>query len=180
MNVNRTILTTIATVALSLGAATSALAQSAVLISRDASSRINVRSQPSTQARSPHYGFAGDRVQVLWSTEGSDRQLWRYVKFNRSGAEGWVRSDFVNVAGAAKPIYDVEAKRLQLQRQYARYTGWDIQDVRQEMRRLGYRPAENRQTQVAYVVDSYRVAFNFNDRTETVIGVQVNATGLTN
>ena len=86
----------------------------------------------------------------------------------------------MNVSAAKAPISDIEAQRLQLQRQYSRYTNWDIQAVKQEMRRQGYRPSETRQTQVAYLVKSYRVAFNYNDRTETVTGVQVNVTGQTN
>ena len=174
------LLTAIATISLSFGTALAAFAQAATLTSNTAGSRIRVRSAPTTQASAPHYGFAGDRVQVLWSTQGRDNYTWRYVKFNQSGAEGWIRSDFVNVSAAKAPISDIEAQRLQLQRQYSRYTNWDIQAVKQEMRRQGYRPSETRQTQVAYLVKSYRVAFNYNDRTETVTGVQVNVTGQTN
>ncbi len=56
--------------------------------------RINVRSAPSMNATSPHYGLVGDIVQVLTQKTGSDGSVWRYVQFP-SGAKGWVRGDLV-------------------------------------------------------------------------------------
>lgn len=58
--------------------------------------RINVRSQPTTQSTSPHYGLDGDRVQVLNQTIGRDGHEWYYIQF-RSGAEGWVRGDLIDI-----------------------------------------------------------------------------------
>lgn len=61
--------------------------------------RINVRSQPTVNSSSPHYGIPGDRVKVLQcvrnrDTAGSDLN-WCKVQFVNSRAVGWVRSDFI-------------------------------------------------------------------------------------
>ena len=71
-----------------------AFARPATLIAQDQGSRINVRSAPSTTAAAPHYGLAGDRVEITRSSMGRDGYQWFYVQFS-SGAKGWVRSDFV-------------------------------------------------------------------------------------
>jgi hypothetical protein len=62
-------------------------------------SRINVRSQPTINSSSPHYGVSGDRVQVIrcvqdQDTAGSDLN-WCNIRFVQSQATGWVRSDFI-------------------------------------------------------------------------------------
>jgi len=75
----------------------------AQLMSSEPGSRINLRSGPSTSTAARGYGFMGDPVQLLRSAQGSDG-LWYYVKFEKSGAEGWVRSDFVNLAGRGQPL----------------------------------------------------------------------------
>ncbi len=77
--------------------------QPAQLISSEPGSRINLRSGPSTSTAAKGYGLMGDPVQLLRSAQGSDG-LWYYVKFEKSGAEGWVRSDFVNLAGRGQPL----------------------------------------------------------------------------
>ena len=77
-----------------LAVALPAFARPATLVSRDAGSRINVRSAPSTKANAPHYGTTGDRVEVLRQSMGTDQYLWYYVSFS-SGAKGWIRGDFV-------------------------------------------------------------------------------------
>lgn len=87
--------------AVSLVAALPAFAQPAVLTGAEPGSRINVRSSPSTRASSPHFGLVGDRVETLQSTQGSDGYTWHYVKF-ASGAQGWVRGDFVNVVNYSR------------------------------------------------------------------------------
>ena len=56
--------------------------------------RINVRSGPSTSADSPHYGIAGDPVQILGNARGPQGYDWYRVVFE-SGAEGWVREDLI-------------------------------------------------------------------------------------
>lgn len=82
---------TIATAAVALPG----LAMPATLIARDNGSRINVRSAPTTTAKAPHYGIAGDRIEITRAVTGNDNYRWHYVKFP-SGAAGWVRSDFVS------------------------------------------------------------------------------------
>ena len=64
-----------------------------------ANSRINVRSQPTINSSSPHYGVSGDKVKVIQcvqdrDTAGSDLN-WCKVQFVNSKAIGWVRSDFI-------------------------------------------------------------------------------------
>jgi uncharacterized protein YgiM (DUF1202 family) len=124
--------------AVSLMAALPAFAQPARLSGAEPGSRINVRSAPSTQASSPHYGLVGDRVETLQATQGDDGYTWYYIKFG-SGAQGWVRGDFVSVSNysdltgvlssssggrinvrsapstqAASPHYGVEGDRVQV------------------------------------------------------------------
>lgn len=77
-----------------------ATAKSAVLNATDPNSEINVRSQPSLESDSPHYGVVGDKVQVVRETRGSDGDTWYFVKFDETDVEGWVRSDFIRVNGA--------------------------------------------------------------------------------
>ena len=74
----------------------SVLARSAELTALDYTTPINVRANPSTLAEPLHYGFAGDRVEILNQTQ-SNGELWYDVKFDRSGAVGWVRSDLVHL-----------------------------------------------------------------------------------
>jgi len=74
----------------------SVLARSAELTALDHTTPINVRANPSTLADPLHYGFAGDRVEILNRTQ-SHGEIWYDVKFERSGAVGWVRSDLVHL-----------------------------------------------------------------------------------
>lgn len=80
-----------------LGTTLPAFAQSAVLTGRDYGSRVNVRSAPTINSSSPHYGLVGDRVYVLGKVPGTDSYTWYYVRFP-SGAKGWIRGDLVSVA----------------------------------------------------------------------------------
>ncbi len=69
------------------------------LTASDPNARINVRSQPTINSSSPHYGLPGDKVTVIrcvqdQDTAGSDLN-WCNIKFVTSGATGWVRSDFI-------------------------------------------------------------------------------------
>ncbi|MGJ3250215.1 MAG: SH3 domain-containing protein [Elainellaceae cyanobacterium] len=70
--------------------------RAALLAANEPGSRINVRSEPTTQSNAPHYGIPGDRVQVIREAEGAEGYTWYYVKFDSSGAEGWVREDFIS------------------------------------------------------------------------------------
>ncbi|TAF51430.1 MAG: hypothetical protein EAZ61_10650 [Oscillatoriales cyanobacterium] len=78
------------------------------LTSQDAGAQINVRSSPSTSASTPHYGVPGDAVTLQQSATGDDGYVWYNVRFNASGATGWVRSDFVATgtpaANATAPV----------------------------------------------------------------------------
>jgi uncharacterized protein YgiM (DUF1202 family) len=78
-------------------AGTTGTPRSAVLDTKDAGSRVNVRSKPSTDASAAHYGVDGDRVKVLNEAPGNDGYTWYYIKFEESGAEGWVRGDLINL-----------------------------------------------------------------------------------
>lgn len=77
--------------------------QAAQLIADQPEAQINLRSQPSADSTAKGYGLVGDPVELLRSTEGSDG-TWYFVKFDKSGAEGWIRGDFINTAGRATPL----------------------------------------------------------------------------
>lgn len=66
-----------------------------VLTAQSAGAQINVRSAPSVSASTPHYGVPGDTVTLEQYVNGSDGYIWYNVRFNTSGATGWVRGDFV-------------------------------------------------------------------------------------
>jgi hypothetical protein len=84
----------------------SSAARPAELMTSDRSSEINVRLNPSVRSQPLHYGYSGDRVQILQQQQGDDEWMWYYVKFDRSGATGWVRSDLIRretLTGATRP-----------------------------------------------------------------------------
>lgn len=69
------------------------------LVAHSRGSQINLRSQPTVRSRALGYGLAGDRVQIYLcqpdtDTPGSDLN-WCNVQFVESGANGWIRSDFI-------------------------------------------------------------------------------------
>lgn len=73
----------------------SPMGDTAILYSRDMGSQINIRSAPTAQSNSPHYGYGGDVVEILNEVLGSDGYYWYYIRFQGSQAEGWVRGDFI-------------------------------------------------------------------------------------
>lgn len=73
-------------------------ARPASLVANDPASEIRVRANPTVQANVSHIGFAGDRVEVVKQSRGADGYTWNYVKFDRSGAQGWVRSDLIRLS----------------------------------------------------------------------------------
>lgn len=79
-------------------AASPVVAEPAVLAGAQSGSRVNVRSGPSTATYSPHYGLVGDRVWIINQVVGDDGYAWFYVRF-ASGAEGWIRGDFISPLG---------------------------------------------------------------------------------
>lgn len=69
------------------------------LVAHSRGSQINLRSQPTVRSRALGYGLAGDRVRIYLcqpdtDTRGSDLN-WCNVQFVESGANGWIRSDFI-------------------------------------------------------------------------------------
>ncbi len=56
--------------------------------------QVNVYSAPSSDSGSPHYGVAGDRIDIINSAQGEDGRTWYEVQFD-SGASGWVSGDSV-------------------------------------------------------------------------------------
>lgn len=77
--------------------------RAAQLIAAQPEAQINLRSQPTTSSSSKGYGLVGDPVQLMRSADRSDG-TWYFVKFEKSGAEGWIRGDFINTAGRATPL----------------------------------------------------------------------------
>jgi hypothetical protein len=74
-------------------------ARVATLVAHSRGSQINLRSQPTVRSRALGYGLAGDRVQIYLCQPDTDTrgsQLnWCNVQFLESGANGWIRSDFI-------------------------------------------------------------------------------------
>jgi uncharacterized protein YgiM (DUF1202 family) len=68
------------------------------LVTQQPKARVNVRKAPGEQQAIAHFGVAGDKVMLLASGRDVAEQMWYQVKFV-SGAEGWVRSDFVRAPG---------------------------------------------------------------------------------
>lgn len=94
---------TVATMALAVSLGAPALAYPAQIVGRAPGSQVNVRSAPSVNAPSPSYGLVGDRVEVLNDTRGDDGFTWYYVRFPGSGAEGWIRGDFIQSLNSPNP-----------------------------------------------------------------------------
>jgi hypothetical protein len=67
------------------------------LFSQDSGSQINIRDDASTRAYARHIGYSGDPVAVRSKKLGDDSKTWYHVSFN-SGAEGWVREEFISFA----------------------------------------------------------------------------------
>ncbi len=69
------------------------------LTAHNRGSQITLRSQATVRSRSLGYGLAGDRVQIYLCQPDTDTrgsQLnWCNVQFLESGANGWIRSDFI-------------------------------------------------------------------------------------
>jgi len=92
----------LSTMLLTLTLGLPALAIPARIVGDRPGSEVNVRTQPSTSAPSPHYGLVGDLVEALRETTGTDGVRWYYVRF-ASGVEGWIRGDFIQVIATSPP-----------------------------------------------------------------------------
>ena len=75
----------------------------AVLTATDPNSQINLRETPSLSGKRLGYGLVGDRVGIIEKKTGDDGSTWYLVKFPRSGAQGWIREDFVTLNGTSQP-----------------------------------------------------------------------------
>jgi hypothetical protein len=73
--------------------------QAATLTAQQANAQINLRTEPSASSTAQGYGLVGDSVQLLKAAPGGNDITWYYVKFDESGAEGWIRGDFINTGG---------------------------------------------------------------------------------
>lgn len=84
----------------------------AVLTAEDAQAEINLRSQPTVDADIVGYGLVGDRVTLLRSIEAADGYGWYFLSFDGSGAEGWIRGDFIDTRApqASPSANDAEAE----------------------------------------------------------------------
>jgi hypothetical protein len=67
----------------------------ATLIDKTPTERINVRQSPGTQAKILHYGLVGDRVTLISADLDRAGALWYFVKFDRSGATGWIHNKLI-------------------------------------------------------------------------------------
>lgn len=67
----------------------------AKLSSKNPTSRINVRSQPSTRSEANYFGYKGDPVTLLKKADKEKASVWYYLRFDQSRVEGWVREDFI-------------------------------------------------------------------------------------
>ena len=73
--------------------------QPAVLTASNAQAQINLRAEPSVNATANGYGLVGDPVLLLKTAADGGVVPWYYVKFDGSGAEGWIRGDFIDASG---------------------------------------------------------------------------------
>lgn len=49
-----------------------------------------------------HYGFPGDRVTVLGNGTSPNGDMWHQIRFDQSGAEGWVSRRNINFVGMTR------------------------------------------------------------------------------
>lgn len=68
-----------------------------ILTAHGSKTQINVRDGPGTNYYNRHYGIYGDKVDIIAFARSNDGFVWYQVKFQVSGAEGWVRSDFIQL-----------------------------------------------------------------------------------
>ncbi len=85
-------------------------AQDGVLSARDPKSQINLRESPDPNSQRLGYGLVGDRVEVLEQVPGADDYTWYRVRFYQSGAEGWIRNDFVQIVPGSSNAGSNEAR----------------------------------------------------------------------
>jgi hypothetical protein len=67
----------------------------AKLIDKNPTEKINVRQSPGTNSKILHYGLVGDRVTLTSADVDRTGAVWYFVKFEVSGATGWVHSRLI-------------------------------------------------------------------------------------
>lgn len=67
------------------------------LVAQQPNSKINLRLQPSSASPDKGYGLVGDLVKLIERIEDKSGSIWYLVEFEESGAEGWIRSDFIDI-----------------------------------------------------------------------------------
>ncbi len=86
--------------------------EAGVLVAQEVGAWVNVRSQPSTRSSVRHTGLPGDSIYIYRTAQFSSpagrlNELWYFVAFLDSGAEGWVHSDFVESAWESDEPFEV-------------------------------------------------------------------------
>lgn len=90
-------------------------AEDGILKADDPRAQINLRSSPGPNAEQLGYGLVGDRVEILKQVPGADGYTWYQVRFYSSGAVGWIRNDFVQVAGNDNPGTSLDLSQARYQ-----------------------------------------------------------------
>jgi len=74
-----------------------------IFLTSPSGERVDIYAQPSVRSTSPHYGLNGDRVTALEQIQSENGDTWYLVRFP-SGADGWVRSDFVRLGNSSDRV----------------------------------------------------------------------------
>jgi hypothetical protein len=67
----------------------------AKLIDKSPTEKINIRQSPGTDSKILHYGLVGDRVTLTSADVDRTGAVWYFVKFEVSGATGWVHNRLI-------------------------------------------------------------------------------------
>lgn len=181
MKIKQAIVSVLSFATASVAIALPAFAYPATLTAIDPGSAINVRSVPTTESYSPHYGVVGDRVEVIDTAQGNDGYMWHYVKFNNSSAEGWVRGDLVRSDRASSSVgqdWDSRDRQDNLQRDFSQqFVNRDIDQVMRRLRHQGFAPSDDGNGQVHFRAEqgSFEVTFNYSSHDYKVDSVAVRA-----
>ena len=85
-----------------------------IIVAQDVEGWVNVRWQPSIEANVRNMAYPGDSVYIYRAAQFSSpagqaraHELWYYVAFLDSAAEGWVHSDFIESAWESDEPFEV-------------------------------------------------------------------------
>lgn len=79
----------------------SSSATNAVIDGEGASSK-NIRSGPGTKYSVEHIAYPGDRLQILDSAQDSGGYTWYKVWFPKSGAQGWIAAQLIEIDSSSR------------------------------------------------------------------------------